>query len=89
MRYAITSLDEAKAYLDHPVLGPRLLECTRILAGGGHGSAEQTMASVDAEKLRSSMTLFLRAAPSEPSFQRVLDRYFEGQADPETDLGHG
>jgi len=81
--YAITSLEEAKAYLDHPVLGPRLLECTRILAGSDHGSAEQVMGPVDAEKLRSSMTLFLAASP-EPSFQQVLDRYFGGRADPLT-----
>jgi uncharacterized protein (DUF1810 family) len=84
-KYAITSLDEAKAYLEHPVLGHRLLECARILASEDHGSAEQILGSVDAQKLRSSMTLFLRAAPHEPLFRRVLDRYFEGRHDPATD----
>ena len=84
-RYAITSLEEAQAYVEHPVLGPRLLECTQILAGGDHGSAVQILGSVDAQKLRSSMTLFLAAAPNEPLFQQVLDRYFEGRADPETE----
>jgi uncharacterized protein (DUF1810 family) len=88
-RYAITSIDEAKAYLDHPVLGPRLLECTRILAeadhGAGQGTAAQVLGSVDAQKLRSSMTLFLRASADEPLFARVLDRYFDGRPDTETD----
>jgi uncharacterized protein (DUF1810 family) len=82
-RYAITSLDEAKAYLAHPVLGPRLVGCARILVDTD-GSAEKVMGSVDAQKLRSSMTLFLAASPDEPLFQQVLDRYFEGQADPAT-----
>jgi uncharacterized protein (DUF1810 family) len=83
-RYAITSIEEAKAYLEHPVLGPRLLGCTRILVGADHGSVEQIMGSVDARKLRSSMTLFLTAAPNEPLFQQVVDRYFDGRADPAT-----
>ena len=82
-RYAITSLEEAKAYLEHPVLGPRLLECARILAGGDHGSAEQVMGSVDAQKLRSSMTLFLAAAPGAavPAGSRPVLR---GATDPGT-----
>ncbi len=84
-RYAVTSLGEATAYLGHPILGPRLFECTQILADADHGSAAQVLGSIDAQKLRSSMTLFLRAAPDEPLFERVLDRYFEARPDPETD----
>ncbi len=67
-RYAIGSLDEARAYLAHPVLGPRLIECARLVAGTRAQSAEQIFGSIDALKLRSSMTLFERAAPDEPAF---------------------
>jgi uncharacterized protein (DUF1810 family) len=82
--YAIASLAEARAYLAHPVLGPRLREsCEALLAGEG-GSAEQILGGIDAMKLRSSMTLFERAAPDEPLFGAVLDRYFRGERDPET-----
>ncbi len=92
--YAISTLDEARAYLRHPVLGPRLLECTAALIelpdGAGRG-AEQIMGPVDAMKLRSSMTLFLRAKPDQGAFAQVLDRYFGGEADSATDslLGTG
>ncbi|HEY0373688.1 MAG TPA: DUF1810 domain-containing protein [Amnibacterium sp.] len=84
-RYAIRSLDEARAYLAHPVLGPRLLETARILASGPAPDAEALLGPIDARKLRSSMTLFARAAPGEPAFAAVLDRYFGGAADPATD----
>ncbi|HEV7206805.1 MAG TPA: DUF1810 domain-containing protein [Jatrophihabitans sp.] len=84
-RYGIASLDEGRAYLAHPVLGPRLIECTRIVAGTSGRSAEQIFGGIDAMKLRSSMTLFARAAPDEPLFATVLDRFFDGAADPETD----
>jgi len=83
--YAIGSLGEARAYLAHPVLGPRLLACTAAILGVPGRSAIAIMGSVDAMKLRSSMTLFHRAAPDEPLFRRVLDRYFDGVADPWTD----
>jgi uncharacterized protein (DUF1810 family) len=83
--YAIGSLDEARAYLDHPLLGPRLRECAGIVADTEGRTAEQIFGYIDARKLRSSMTLFARAAPTEGSFQRVLDRYFEGAPDPTTD----
>ena len=83
--YAIGSLDEARAYLAHPVLGPRLRECgALLLAVEGH-TAESILGSIDALKLRSSMTLFLRAAPAEPAFPAVLDRYYGGAADEATD----
>jgi uncharacterized protein (DUF1810 family) len=83
--YAIGSPAEAKAYLDHPVLGPRLLESARALLGHSGISAREILGEVDAMKLRSSMTLFGRAAPGEPLFQSVLDRFFGGSADPETE----
>jgi len=80
-RYAIGSLDEARAYLNHPVLGARLAECARVLSERDDLSAVDIFGSVDAQKLRSSMTLFVRAAPANPAFQTVLDRYFAGSAD--------
>jgi uncharacterized protein (DUF1810 family) len=74
-----------EADVAHPVLGPRLLECAHIMANQQTGSAEQILGGIDAQKLRSSMTLFLRAQPSEPVFQKVLDRYFDGEPDRATD----
>jgi uncharacterized protein (DUF1810 family) len=84
-RFAISSLDEAKAYLEHPVLGPRLRECAGLVAQAKAPSAEQIFGGIDAQKLQSSMTLFLRATPAEPLFAQVLDQYFGGQADSATD----
>ena len=84
-QYAISSLDEAGEYLAHPVLGPRLVQCAVVLGGIEGRSAEQVFGSIDAQKLRSSMTLFLRAAPDEAEFQQVLDTYFDGVADAATD----
>ncbi|HTW05031.1 MAG TPA: DUF1810 domain-containing protein [Streptosporangiaceae bacterium] len=83
--YAISSLDEARAYLAHPVLGPRLVECAAIVAQTPDRTAEQVFGGVDALKLRSSATLFHRAAPQEPVFANVLDRFFDGSPDPATD----
>jgi uncharacterized protein (DUF1810 family) len=83
--YAISSLDEARAYLEHPVLGTRLRECARILTELPGGSAEEIFGGIDAMKLRSSMTLFARADPGEPLFAAVLDHYYGGAADPATD----
>jgi uncharacterized protein (DUF1810 family) len=82
--FAISSLDEAKAYLAHPVLGPRLKACASLVAQVQGQSAEQIFGGIDAQKLHSSMTLFLRAAPDEPLFKQVLDQYFGGQADAAT-----
>jgi uncharacterized protein (DUF1810 family) len=84
-RYAISSLAEARAYLAHPILGPRLIACATILAMTGLKSAVLMLGELDAQKLRSSMTLFARAAPDEPVFRQVLDRYFAGLADPATE----
>jgi uncharacterized protein (DUF1810 family) len=83
--YAITSLAEARAYLAHPVLGPRLIECATILAGLPGRNAEQIFGALDAQKLRSSATLFMHAAPDVPVFRQVLDRYFGGVPDSATD----
>lgn len=99
-RYAIASLEEAQAYLDHPVLGPRLIECSGALMEHEDKSAREILGEIDAAKLRSSMTLFSRAAesarPRETGasavargfdvFGRVLERYFDGEPDPATEL---
>ncbi|QCB96638.1 DUF1810 domain-containing protein [Arthrobacter sp. PAMC25564] len=84
-RYAIASLDEAQAYLRHPVLGPRLAECATAVARLEGRTAVQIFGGIDARKLHSSVTLFLRAAPEESVFQEVLSKYFEGLPDPATD----
>jgi uncharacterized protein (DUF1810 family) len=84
-RYAISSLDEARRYLAHPVLGARLEECARVLIELSNLTAQDIFGSIDAIKLRSSMTLFARAAPESPLFRDVLDRYFGGLADDATD----
>jgi uncharacterized protein (DUF1810 family) len=82
--YAIGSLGEARAYLEHPVLGPRLVECARAVASHPDRTAREIMGSPDDAKLRSSMTLFALAADSEPVFQQVLDTFFAGERDPRT-----
>jgi uncharacterized protein (DUF1810 family) len=82
--YAINNLAEAQAYLAHPVLGPRLVECAELVASHRGLSAEQIFGGIDAIKLRSSMTLFARADPDEAIFRQVIDKYFEGP-DPETE----
>ncbi|MDQ4047425.1 MAG: DUF1810 domain-containing protein [Actinomycetota bacterium] len=84
-KYAIRSLDEATAYLQHPVLGPRLIECADTVGMLKDSTAEEIFGSVDARKLHSSMTLFLRAAPGETAFKQVLSRFFDGEPDPATD----
>ncbi len=82
--YAIASLDEARAYLAHPVLRARLRECAEVVAACAAGSAEQIFGGTDALKLRSSMTLFDLAAPDEAVFRAVLDRYYGGTPDAAT-----
>jgi uncharacterized protein (DUF1810 family) len=84
-RYAISSLAEARAYLAHPVLGPRLIECAEILSELHGNSAEEIFGGIDAMKLRSSMTLFNHADPANPLFRRVLDAYFAGVSDEATE----
>ena len=84
-RYGIESLDEARAYLDHPVLGPRLRECVSGVLATSGATADQIFGSLDAMKVRSSITLFHRAAPDEALFEEVLERFYGGVADEATD----
>ena len=91
-QYAIGSLDEARAYLAQPVLGTRLRECASILLlAPVDATPHSIFGATDALKLRSSMTLFLRAAPDEALWQHVLDRFYGGTPDARTDelLGLG
>ena len=83
-QYAVSGLPEARAYLAHPVLGPRLVECARVLTDLSTRDADDVLGPVDGMKLRSSMTLFARAAPDEPVFRQVLDQYFAGREDDAT-----
>ena len=82
--YAIGSLGEARAYLDHPVLGPRLVDCAEAVLSHPDRTAREIMGSPDDVKLRSSMTLFALADDVEPVFQQVLDTFFDGERDPRT-----
>jgi uncharacterized protein (DUF1810 family) len=88
-RYAIASLEEARAYLDHPLLGPRLLECTGLANRIEGRSAEQVFGSPDDRKFQSSMTLFALARPGEASFRTALDRFYAGMPDHVTVMALG
>jgi uncharacterized protein (DUF1810 family) len=83
-RYAIENLDEARAYLRHPTLGARLHEAAEVVAALDD-DPDTVFGGIDAMKLRSSMTLFLRAAPDDPVFAAVLDKHFGGAPDDATD----
>jgi len=83
-RYAIGSLEEARAYLAHPVLGPRLVECAEAVLALKGRSTRDIFGSPDDLKLRSSATLFAAASPPGSVFQQVIDQYFGGQADGRT-----
>lgn len=83
-RYAISGLQEAQAYLQHPLLGPRLEECASAIIPWTERTAQQIFGSPDDLKLHSSMTLFATAAPQRPIFREVLDTFFDGLADPGT-----
>ena len=85
VRYALNSLAEAQAYLTHDVLGPRLLESAAAIDTHAGRPAVDILGGIDARKLHSSMTLFLRAAPGETIFKTVLADFFDGQPDPATD----
>jgi uncharacterized protein (DUF1810 family) len=82
--YALASLDEASAYLGHEVLGPRLLECTRLVNAIAGRSAHQIFGSPDDMKFRSSMTLFAHVPGANPDFSAALARYFGGVEDDAT-----
>ena len=85
MDSSLTGVDEARAYLAHPLLGPRLRACFDALLAVDGRTADAILGAVDAVKVRSSATLFARADPSDPRFQAVLDRYYGGAADARTD----
>ena len=82
--YGIAGLAEAKAYLAHPILGPRLIECTQAILMHRELSAQAMLGPVDALKFRSCLTLFARAAPSMAVFAQALEQFFAGQEDPIT-----
>jgi uncharacterized protein (DUF1810 family) len=84
MRYAISSLAEARAYLDHPILGPRLRECTRLVNLVEGRSIEDVLGYPDDMKFRSSMTLFAQATADNQVFLDALRKYFGGAFDPLT-----
>jgi uncharacterized protein (DUF1810 family) len=84
MRYGISSLDEARAYLMHDVLGPRLRECARLLARIDGRSTDDIFGWPDNLKVRSSMTLFARATDNDAEFRAVLDKFYNGEEDAAT-----
>ena len=84
VRYAIGSIDEARAYLAHQVLGPRLMESVHALLNLQGSDPVAVLGGIDARKLQSSMTLFDRAGPQEPWFRALLDRYYAGAEDEAT-----
>ena len=82
--YGIGSLEEASAYLRHPVLGPRLVQCTQAVNAAQGRTAHEIFGSPDDMKFRSSMTLFARAAEDDTVFRAALKKYFGGEPDPLT-----
>lgn len=84
-RYALRSLDEARAYFGHPILGQRLVACARaMLSNAGKLTAQEILGPPDDRKFHSSMTLFHRAVPDEDAFGRALDAFFAGAEDQAT-----
>ena len=83
-KFAISSLEEAKAFLQHPLLGPRLRECSRLMAQVEGRSIDDILGFPDNMKFRSAMTLFSQAAPEEKVFLDCLQKYFGGELDPAT-----
>jgi uncharacterized protein (DUF1810 family) len=81
LEYAISSREEAAAYLQHPILGPRLKECTRLVLALEGQSTEHIFGSADDMKFRSSMTLFAQVSPDDDIFARALQQYFHGVPD--------
>jgi uncharacterized protein (DUF1810 family) len=84
VHYAIKSLDEARAYLDHPLLGPRLVECAEAALGVQGRTAHEIFGSIDATKLKSCATLFASVSPAGSPFHRLLDKFFAGERDAKT-----
>jgi uncharacterized protein (DUF1810 family) len=84
-RYAIGSVREARAYLEHELLGPRLIDCSETLLELPGADPKAVLGEIDARKLRSSMTLFAGVPRAPAVFARVLERYYDGSADPATE----
>lgn len=84
VHFAIGSREEAAAYLKHPLLGPRLIECTQLVLGVKNRTSEQIFGEIDSLKFRSSMTLFAEATLKEKVFQEALAKYFDGEPDAAT-----
>ncbi|MGI9043949.1 MAG: DUF1810 domain-containing protein [Gemmatimonadaceae bacterium] len=84
VRYAIGSLDEARAYLSHPILGPRLAECAEAVLAVQGKSATEIFGLPDDIKLRSSATLFLQVSPANSVFHWILDKYYSSEPDTRT-----
>jgi uncharacterized protein (DUF1810 family) len=84
VRYGIADLEEARAYLEHPLLGARLVECTRLVNAVSGRSAHEMFGTPDDLKFRSSMTLFAQADPGQPAFRDALAKYYGGIEDPLT-----
>ena len=82
--YGIGSLDEARAYLAHPVLGPRLLECAEAMNGLRSSNATEVLGHVDAAKFKSCLTLFLAAEPGNEILREALQKYYAGIEDERT-----
>lgn len=83
-RYAISSRAEVEAYLEHPILGPRLRECTELVNDVEGRTANEIFGSPDDMKFRSSMTLFDAVAEDPAPFRTALERYYDGEPDPKT-----
>ena len=84
LRFGIIDLDEARMFLAHPVLGPRLIECTETVNAVTGRTAHEIFSSPDDMKFRSSMTLFAHAADEPAPFRRALEKYYDGTEDPLT-----
>jgi len=84
--YSLASLAEAQAYMQHPVLGPRLIECVTLVNAVEGRSAYDIFGTPDDRKFHSSMTLFAMAQPGETAFRAALDKYFRGELDPLTHM---
>jgi len=82
--YAISDLEEAQQYLDHPILGTRLIECSEIMLNLENSSALNVLGSTDSMKLKSCMTLFAQTYYSNPVFEKILIKYFQGEWDIKT-----
>ena len=80
-KYAISSLKEGAAYLDHRILGPRLLECTALVTDISNRTIKRILGPTDCEKFRSSMTLFSQATTENQVFELAVNKYFSGQID--------